>query len=309
MQGSRVRVPLLGLKLLNIMSERRGLGRILKGISDKESATERKSVVADIDKACSDGLTMSGSFSMKNIKFQLKNLLYLMDEDEDFNRDMFFVEFQKLYSLVMAPDKRAEGVFHPSQLLQGCPRQMAYDISGTEPSDRTKRRIGAALQRTFDVGTWYHIYVQNLLYQLGLLEAAEVPVVNKEKYLNGKADGVFKKEVFGEKVVLEIKTMNSWNYGKAVFKPFKKHEFQASLYARELGIKKVLYLYINKDTSEMKDFLMPINEEELAAADKKMTKVIESVKEGELPPRPSACTDRLCDLAVDCPFATLCFKK
>ena len=186
---------------------------------------------------------------------------------------------------------------------------MAYDISGVAPSDHTKRKIGAALQRTFDVGTWYHIYVQNLLFQLGLLEGAEVPVVNKKKYLNGKADGVFKEDVFGEKVVLEIKTMNSWNYQKAVFKPFKKHEFQASLYARELGIKKVLYLYINKDTSEMKDFLMPINEEELAAADKKMDKIIELVKVGELPPRPTACTDRLCDLAIDCPFATLCFKE
>lgn len=291
------------------MAERRNLGRILKGISDKESETERKSVIADIDKACSDGLTMMGSFSMKNIKLQLKNLLYLMDEDEDFNRDMFFVEFQKLYSLVMAPDKRAEGVFHPSQLLQGCARQMAYDIMGTTPSDKVRRKTGAALQRTFDVGTWYHIYMQNLLYQLGLLEAAEVPVVNKERFLNGKADGVFKKEVFGEKVVLEIKTMNTWNYGKAVFRPFKKHEFQASLYARELGAKKVLYLYINKDTSEIKDFLMPINEEELAEADKKMNKVIDAVKGGSLPDRPSACDDRLCELAIDCPFASLCFKK
>lgn len=291
------------------MTERRNLGRILKRISDKESETERKSVVSDIDKACSDGLTMMGSFSMKNIKLQLKNLLYLMDEDEDFNRDMFFVEFQKLYSLVMAPDKRSKGVFHPSQLLQGCARQMAYDIMGTTPSDKVRRKTGAALQRTFDVGTWYHIYMQNLLYQLGLLEAAEVPVVNKERFLNGKADGVFKKEVFGERVVLEIKTMNTWNYGKAVFKPFKKHEFQASLYARELGIKKVLYLYINKDTSEIKDFLMPINEEELAEADKKMDKVINSVKSGTIPDRPSACSDRLCDLAIDCPFASLCFKK
>ena len=291
------------------MAERRGLGRILRGITEKETETVKKSIVADIDKACSEGLTMSGAFSMKNIKMQLKNLLYLMDESEEFNRDMFFVEFQKLYSLVMAPDKRAEGVFHPSQLLQGCARQMTYDISGVTPTDRTKRKIGAALQRTFDVGTWYHIYTQNILYQLGFLEGAEVPIINKEKYLNGKADGVFKKEVFGERVVLEIKTMNSWNYQKAVFKPFKKHEFQASLYARELGIKKVLYLYINKDTSEYKDFLMPINEEELAVADKKMQSVIDAVKAGEVPSRPSACTDRLCDLAIDCPFATLCFKK
>ena len=96
---------------------------------------------------------------------------------------------------------------------------MAYDVMKIAPTDAMSRSIGAELQRTFDVGTWYHIYMQSILYQIGLLEAAEVPVVNKDKFLNGKADGVFKEEVFGEKVVLEIKTMNTWNYQKAVFRP------------------------------------------------------------------------------------------
>ena len=183
---------------------------------------------------------------------------------------------------------------------------MTYDLMNVAPSDKVAPHIGPELQRVFDVGTWYHVYMQNILYQIGLLEQAEVPVVNKEKYLNGKADGVFKEEVFGEKVVLEIKTMNSWTFQKAVFKPFAKHEFQASLYARELGAKKVLYLYINKDTSEIRDFLMPINEEQLAQADKKMAEVISHVKSGSLPKR--TCIDRDCENAWACPFASLCFK-
>ena len=101
--------------------------------------------------------------------------------------------------------------------------------------------------------------------------------------------------------------MNNWNFSKAIFRPFKKHEFQASLYARELGAKKVLYLYINKDTSELRDFLMPLNEEQLAIADKKMQTVIDGVKEGTPPKR--SCTDKFCDAAITCPFATLCFKE
>lgn len=286
---------------------RKGLGSILHRLSEAPTE-ERKSITEAINKACKDGLTSMGAFSMLGIKRQLKNLLFLLDSDE-FNRDMFFVEFQKLYTLVMAPDKRAVGVFHPSQLLDGCARCMAYDIKGVAPTDKIVHHIGAELQRTFDVGTWYHVYMQNLLYQLGLLEQAEVPVINKEKYLNGKADGLFKEEVFGEKVVLEIKTMNSWNYQKAIFRPFKKHEFQASLYARELGAKKVLYLYINKDTSEIKDFLMPINEEQLELADAKMNSVIEALKTDSLPGRPRSCTDVHCDLAMTCPFATRCHKE
>ena len=287
------------------MSERRksNLGRIIRGLS--ESAPEKVSVTNAINKACTDGITVSGAFSVIGIRRELKALLSLLDEEE-FDRDRFFSEFNVLYSLVMAPDKRAKGVFHPSQLLDGCTRQMTYDLMGVEPTDKVMRPVGAELQRTFDVGTWYHIYMQNILYRIGYLEQAEVPVINKEKYLNGKADGVFKEEVFGEKVVLEIKTMNNWNFSKAVFKPFKKHEFQASLYARELGAKKVLYLYINKDTSEIREFLMPINEEQLELADKKMNAIISHVKSRTLPEK--SCGDKFCDNALACPFASLCFK-
>ena len=100
--------------------------------------------------------------------------------------------------------------------------------------------------------------------------------------------------------------MNDLFYKRAIFKPFKKHEFQASIYARELGIKKVLYLYINKNTSEYKDFLMPINEEQLKEADKIMDKVIDSVKDNKVLPR--ECKDKFCDAALSCPFVSLCFK-
>lgn len=288
------------------MSERRksNIAKILRGISSEKA--EKLSVVDALNKACTEGVTSSGAFSVIAIRRELKSLLRMV-EAEEFNRDAFFSEFNKFYSIVMAPDKRAKGVFHPSQLLDGCPRQMTYDLRKTPPTDRVSRPIGAELQRTFDVGTWYHLYIQAILYRIGYLEQAEVPVVNKEKYLNGKADGVFKEEVFGERVVLEIKTMNNWNFSKAVFKPFKKHEFQASLYARELGIKKVLYLYINKDTSEIREFLMPLNEEQLAIADKKMGTVISHVDSGTLPIR--TCESKFDDNALACPFATLCFKE
>lgn len=288
------------------MTERRksNLGKILRRLSDE--TTDRTSIVNDINKACVEGVTSTGAFSVLGVKRKTKELLKVLN-DTPFDRDKFFTEFIKLYSLALAPDKRAKGVFHPSQLLDGCERQMAYDLMSTPPTDIVVRKIGAELQRTFDVGTWYHLYVQSILYQMGYLEQAEVPVVNKDKFINGKADGVIKSDVFGERVVLEIKTMNSWNFKKAVFRPFKKHEFQASIYARELGIKKVLYLYINKDTSEIKDFLCPIDEEQLALADKKMDSIIESVRNKELPK--GSCKDKFCDNALACPFVSLCFKE
>lgn len=283
---------------------RKGLGAILKGIDAKKSG--KFSVVREIDKACAGGITDSGIFSVPRIQkmaIPMNNLLIA----EEFNRDEFFLAFNKFYMAVMAPARRAKGVFHPSQLLDGCERQMYYDLTGTAPSDTPPRGVDGKLQRIFDLGTWHHLYVQSILYELGLLERAEVPVVNKEKYLSGSADGVFKPEVFGERVVLEIKTMNDFQFKKAVFKPFDKHEFQASIYARELGIRKVLYLYINKNTSEMKEFLVDVNADQLELADRKMNRVIKAVKTKTVPER--ACGDRFCEQASGCPFATLCFKK
>ena len=285
------------------MGKRIGIGAIMRKISEKETPPDKVSVVSKINNYCSSGID-SGSFSVIRIKAKLK---YLMDLVEDeFDRAKFFSEFHSLYSMIMAPDKRAKGVFHPSQLLEGCLRCMVYELSGIKPTDVSSAPIKPELQRIFDVGTWYHIYFQQILYNLGLLEQAEVPVINPDKFINGKADGVFKESVFGEKVVLEIKTMNSFMYSRAIFKPFKKHEFQASLYARELGAKKVLYLYINKDSSEIREFLEPISYDQLAIADKKMENGIVHLKGKTLPSR--SCSDKFCDTAVNCIFRSLCFE-
>lgn len=288
----------------DIIMVRKGLGAILKGIDSKSSG--KFSVVREIDKACAEGITESGVFSVPKIRKMAVPMNNLLASDS-FDRDKFFLAFNRFYTAVMAPARRARGVFHPSQLLDGCERQMYYDLTGTAPSDTPPRGVDGKLQRIFDLGTWHHIYVQSILYQLGLLERAEVPVVNKKRYLSGSADGVFKPEVFGERVVLEIKTMNDFQFKKAVFKPFDKHEFQASIYARELGIGKVLYLYINKNTSEMKEFLVDVNADQLELADRKMNRVIRAVESRKVPDR--TCGDRFCDMASGCPFATLCFTK
>ena len=139
------------------------------------------------------------------------------------------------------------------------------------------------------------------------METAEVPVINEERYINGKADGIFKEGVFKGKTVLEIKTVNSWGFKKVSFRPYKKHEFQASLYGRELGATHILYLYINKDTSEMLEHWLPLNEEMLLEADRKMGKIITAVKDREVPKR--SCADRFCETAMNCPFVTKCFEE
>lgn len=281
------------------MARKISFGKILATKPEGDSF----SLVTELDKFCSEGGVSVGTFSVLGMKRACKNMLEVL---EDFDREKFFTEFFKMYNLAMAPDLRSKNVFHPSGLMDDCPRRLTYDLSGVAPSNPRMRTISGELQRTFDVGSWYHLYFQNLLFALGYLEQAEVPVVNKEKFIDGKADGVFKPEVFGEEVLLEIKSMNSFMFGRSVWAPFKKHEYQASLYAQELGIKKILYLYINKDNSQIRTHLMPTNDEMLLSANTKMEGIITAVKEKILPKR--MCGDKFCDRAVACEFRDLCFK-
>lgn len=285
----------------------KGIGKMLKKVMREDESTSKGISAADaINKACSKGITAShGAFSVLGIKKKLKTMISCLD-DEDFDRDKFFSEFNSLYNLVMSPDKRAKGVFHPSALQDGCPKNMVYELSETPQSDKKVRVISGELQRIFDVGTWYHLYLQSILYNIGWLESAEVPVVNEKMFINGKADGVIKEEIYGERVLLEIKSMNTWTFQKALFKPYPKHEYQAGIYAKELGIKKVLFLYINKDTSEIKDFLVEVSEELLGTSYGKMNEVIDHVKNKTLPK--GICSDRFCTTALECPYRTLCFK-
>jgi CRISPR/Cas system-associated exonuclease Cas4 (RecB family) len=284
------------------MGRKVNFGRI---VADAKKSDEEKtfSLTEEIDKYCSTGGVSAGAFSVLAMKRACKRMLESLD---DFNRKEFFTEFFKLYNLAVAPDLRAKNVFHPSGLLDDCSRKLTYDLLGTSPSNKTVRGISGELQRIFDVGSWYHLYFQNILFAMDFLEEAEVPVSNKKKYIEGKADGVFKAHVFGKRAVLEIKSMNSWTFQKAVFKPLKKHEFQASIYARELGIELVYFLYVNKDTSQIRGFLVDTNKEMLVQADVKMDLVIENVEKRTLPPR--ACKDKLSDNALACPFRELCFK-
>jgi hypothetical protein len=257
-----------------------------------------------VDEACKSGITAVGAFSRSGIKKALRKML---DSVDDMDREELFPALFDLYNLVMAPDLRAKNVFHPSSLQDECSRMLFYDLGKVPISDPVVREISGELQRIFDTGTWYHVYIQNILYRLGILEQAEVPVVNKKKYINGKGDGVIKAEVYGERVLLEIKTTNAWNYSKVVFRPFKKHEYQASIYAKELGINKILYFYINKDNCQTKEFLMDVNGEMITEAYTKIDKIVTSIEEKTTPKR--TCANDLVDRAISCPYRTYCFTE
>ncbi len=224
---------------------------------------------------------------------------------EDFNMDAVMVSYFRVFKALYAEQPRGRGVFHPSSILSDCERRLYFEFIGEEPSNYVARKIEPSLQRIFDVGTWWHTYIQSILYEEGVLIASEVPIVSRRRKLGGRADGVLRITV--GKLLLEIKSINTFQFGKVTFAPLQKHEVQAGIYARHLGIEKICYLYINKDTGAIKEHIKPILKSQVDAAYDKMNFVLESVKTKDIPKR-TVCKSFTDPEAKKCEYCDLCFN-
>lgn len=277
------------------------IGRALKRIKERLEDPTKISVSDLIDKACTTPLS---DWSKEHIQERVKALQMEVMKKRGFNRDRFFKLFFELYDAVYAPEHRAKRSFHASTLEGDCERRLFYEISGEEPSDEVIRNIGPQLQRIFDVGTWWHTYIQLMLYRAGILETAEKPVVNKELHINSRTDGIL--NISGRRILLEIKSMNSRTFNMHKIKPKEEHIKQAVIYAKELGLDEICFIYVNKDTSELRDFIVPVTEKDIKAPYRKIKIVLKSVKEGEAPER--VCKNSFSTMATNCPFCTKCFS-
>lgn len=265
----------------------------------KASTDEPLDVVKIIDEQC----LSRGVFDFDAIREALRKLTKYA-ERENINSDEFMKLFFQLNQMVYADLPRSKGKFHPSSLMDDCERRMYYEITGVPESDTISNKIDGRLQRIFDVGTWWHTYIQSCLWRAGILELSEAPVVNRKRKINGRADGVLR---LSKRTLLEIKTMNSFIYAKGKLKPFKKHESQAGVYAKELGIEQICFLYINKDTSEMVAHIVPVNKPLIKEAYDKMDGILDAVDEG-YPPVREHCTSQNSAMAKACPYKTKCFN-
>lgn len=270
------------------------LARILK--SNKVNDTD---IVSIIDKQC----LSRGSFDFEAIRDSIDELKVYADKDVRSN-DEFMKLFFQLYSNVYGEPKRSKGKFHPSGIMADCERKLYFEFSGFPETDIIKNRINGKLQRIFDVGTWWHTYIQICLWKAGILEQSETPVVNRKRRISGHADGVLR---LNKRTLLEIKTMNSFSFAKGKHKPFESHQIQAGTYATELGIDQICFLYINKDTSDIVSHIVPVDKKLVGKAYDKMDEVLEAV-EDKIAPARIHCTSDSSPMAKNCPYSIQCFK-
>lgn len=227
-------------------------------------------------------------------------------DDGDHDRTEFFVSLADLFfSATLSYDGSGKTFLHPSSFMEECERKLFYDLTDTEYSN-PPAPIEPSLQRIFDFGTIVHVYIQYHLWRAGVLTEAEAAAVRVDRRVHGKADGILVFERGGKEIMLEVKTANEFSYSKARRSPFKKHLNQATVYANSLGIDQILFVYVNKNTSEVTEHLVDVSPDITADTEYVMEKVITSVETNQIPDR--SCKDPFTTEAQKCPYRDLCFK-
>lgn len=142
--------------------------------------------------------------------------------------------------------------FHPSA-LGGCLRASWYQAMKAPKSGQDSGDDLLKTYITFEFGTYAHVMFQNLCEQAGLLERREVGILDVKLKIIGHADGIVK--VAGERRLLEIKTINSRGFiSLGEVKP--GHLRQIHAYMKALALQSAVVIYLNKDTSQVKEFVV-----------------------------------------------------
>lgn len=242
---------------------------------------------------------------------------------EDLQLDLFEWAFRGI--------PRAKGCLHPSDFSrfdEVCERKGFLDLV-TQPSDKSFNGItynNNSLQRIFDLGNLLHMYFQMNIRAAGYLLEHEGDVSDIAHGIEGHADGVMsiKNPKTQSNSLLEIKTMRCEGFYR-LEEPKKEHIKQASIYAENKGCDKILFIYCNKNDSQIKYFFTDVDFEyvrEFQRVAKKLVgkaNAIRNIAEVEDETRVKAVTDivknmpRVCKYtkdrrAVECPYKDFCFK-
>lgn len=235
------------------------------------------------------------------------------------------------FRLAFSQDARATGCFHPSEISTEdtlCHRKMYYQ-KGNVRKDATYVNFTAdnRMMRLVDLGTMLHLYIQENLDRLGVLKDFEVPVDAPQFGISGKMDGII--EFVGnddlgvyydlEDMVLEVKSINDYGF-TSLRKAKPEHLKQASIYGGLLGLKRICFLYYNKNTSAHKIFVHDVDFKYLEGFKETAGSIIQlfnnnvrklrtndvKLHDGLIPKR--ICQNRTTKRAMDCAFADYCFK-
>ena len=131
-----------------------------------------------------------------------------------------------------------------------CPRAIFFKFKNV-PREKMEPRV----LRMFDHGDYIQMQIMSNLFSLGIVRASEVKIPPQE-LISGRADAIL--TLNNQLYVVDFKSMNSMIF-KKLEQPKEDNLNQIQLYLHFFKIPKGILLYINKDTLELKEFLVEYN--------------------------------------------------
>ena len=208
--------------------------------------------------------------------------------------------------------RKPSQTYKPSSM--NCLRNMWFQVTGTEPdvsnasaclvgicesgTDRHERVQNAVLEmRSNNIDCEYvdvekYVKSRNLDY-LNVIEKKgnETKLYHKSLNLSFLCDGIIRYK--GKYYILEIKTESiyKWQNRQGVN---EAHYNQATAYSIALGLDDIIFLYINRDNTDMKAFMFHVTEEMKQTLVGKIETCDDYVKKLTCPPKPENAGAKLC---------------
>lgn len=194
-----------------------------------------------------------------------------------------------LRDMNLVANDRALGVIHPSEIFY-CPRAIYYCRKGIEPiaQNSPKTRL------LFDTGHALHAQFQRYLQEIfGDRIIVEALLVQNDPPMVGHADGILMGWQQSD-VGFEFKTISSNGFKRPPIygstrgnnAPLTAHLWQVHCYMRMSGIGRFIILYYNKDTSDMREFLVEFDDRIWLDVEERLN-LIESAVSRDDPPEGS----------------------
>lgn len=158
-----------------------------------------------------------------------------------------------------------------------CPRQIYFKFK-KYPRQEPEPRI----LRIFDHGDYTHMRIMSTLFGLGIVRAVEIKIPPQE-IISGRSDAII--SIDGKPYVVEIKSISQYKFQKLAA-PEQDHMKQIQLYLHYFKITDGIVIYEDKNTQELKEFLVKYDSRLVQDVLEEFEALKEQIKKDAIPPAP-----------------------
>lgn len=211
---------------------------------------------------------------------------------------------RELHEYLLTPEAqglRSTGSFNPSS-MDGCRRAMAYNYLKAPVNEV---HMEPRLMITFELGHHIHERFQDLFERMAKRKKWQfIPEMRIVRTLNpwfvsGRCDGVF--ILPAGKEAIEIKSIHKEGFNRLYDRPLYEHEHQGNIYQGLLHVNRMHYLYVCKDNSQIKTFVMPFDRQLFDTTMERIERILLKLQDWRLPKRITPeCQDPKCKFREVC---------